>query len=535
MLEKIIENWLDKTTERSFQQPYCYMLSADGHTIIHSTRHSAMEMGKDIITIAPDETPCAFQLKTGNISLTKWRNEISPQIDDLVCGQINHPSVDSSKHHRSYLVTNGRIEEEVSRAIDDRNRAWARQGQSYFRLETIVRGELLKKATKLGIDLWPSELTDIKTLLEMFLEGGEGVLPKGKLASLFESTFLLDNEIAPSENHCKRTIASAALLCTIATSSFTKGENHVAEIEAWTLYIAYVLALAERQDLPSKVYEGEFEIATQSIYDFLVNLCDEMKERKNLIEGNPLADSYVYGVRLTWLVGLMSVYALWRRSNGEPKGEADDFLREFCKKKRRQLKLWGEAAIPQWLAFFWYFRKIDGTMEPDILLYSLISAICKLNHPRSKTFLANSYYEAEDILPHIFGIAEEPITDTFRGNSHTLEGLTHLYVRRNWKQTMRVLWPNITRLAYRSFVPENYCDFYRWKNEEGTDKIVFPKHTQEWEELKSASFESEGACIPPSIKKHPVLLLLFLCVYPHRMNSEIMRWLDTQIQEIPRP
>ena len=140
MLERVIENWLDKATEKSFQQPFCYMLSAEGHTIIHSTRHTAMEMGKDIITIAPDRIPCAFQLKSGNISLAKWRNEVNPQIDALVCGQINHPSVDTSEHHRSYLVTNGRIEEEVSREIDDKNRGWANQGLPGFHLETIVRG-----------------------------------------------------------------------------------------------------------------------------------------------------------------------------------------------------------------------------------------------------------------------------------------------------------------------------------------------------------------------------------------------------------
>ena len=169
MLERIIENWLDKATELSYQQPFCYMLSAKGYTIIHSTRHPAMELGVDIIAIAPDGTPCAYQLKTGNISLRKWRDEVGSQTDDLVCGQLNHPSVDTSKYHRSYFVTNGRIEEEVSRAIDDRNRAWESRNQPYRRLETIVRGELFEKAKKLGTDLWPSELTDITTLLEMFL------------------------------------------------------------------------------------------------------------------------------------------------------------------------------------------------------------------------------------------------------------------------------------------------------------------------------------------------------------------------------
>lgn len=538
MLERIIENWLDKASERSFQLPYRYMLSAEGHTIIHLTRHCGMEMGKDIITIAPDGTPCAFQLKAGNISLAKWRTEVSPQIDDLVAGKINHQSVDSPKHHNSYLVTNGNIAEEVCRAIDDRNRTWESQGQPYLRLETIVRGQLIEQAKKLGTDLWPSELTDIKTLLEMFLESGRGVLPKAKLASLFESTFPLkplDNGKDPSKAHCERSIASAAILCAIATSSFSNENNHVAEIEAWVMYIAYVLALAERWKLPVKAYEGEFEIATRSIYNALANLCDEIRERDFLVEGDPLADSYVYRVRVTWLLGLMSIYALWRRSYEVPKDETDDFLREFCKGKRHQLKLWGEAAIPQFLAFFWHFRKIDSTPEPEFLLGRLIASICKRNRPRGNTFLANPYYETEDILPHLLGVAEEPLEDDFRGKSYAVEGLVHLFVRRNWKQTMKFLWPGVTRLNWVSFEPENPWDFYRWRNQEGTNKIVVPERTQEWEALKALAFESAGTNIPPSIKDYPILLLLFLCVYPHRINAEILRWLDTQMKQVPRP
>ena len=542
MLERIIENWLDKATELSYQQPFCYMLSAEGYTIIHSTRHSAMELGVDIIAIAPDGKNCAFQLKTGNISLAKWRSEVSSQIEDLVCGQINHPSVDVSEHHISYLVTNGRIEEEVIRAIDDRNRAWASQGQSYC-LETIVGGQLLERAKRLGTDLLPSELTDVKTLLEMFLENGEGTLPKEKLASLFESTFPLKhlkNGKKPTKKHCERVIASAGLLCAIAISNFSKENNHVAEIEAWTLYIAYVFALVERWDLSIKAYKNELKIATQSIYDSLANLCDEVKERDDLIEGDLFADSYVYRVRMTWLLGLMSIYALWRHSKEEPTSEIDDFLSEFCKDKQHLLELWGEAAIPQFLAFLWYFRRINATMGPTIFLHHLISAICQRNGPNSRTFLANPYYEADNILPHILapilGPGEDPLEETFIGSSYALEGLVHLFIRTPWKQTMKRLWPGISKLASISYKPENSWDFYRWMNKkEGKIYDVYPKPMQEWNDLKALSFESEGACIPPTIKEHPILLLLFLCVYPHRMNAEIMRWLDTQMQQIPRP
>ena len=381
MLEKVVENWLDNAIERSFEKPFCYMLSAEGHTIIHLTRHGPQEKGKDIITIKPDGTPCAFQLKTGKISLTEWRKNISSQTSDLVSLRIRHPSINSSKHHESYLVTNGRIEEEVSDAIDLRNQTWKSQNQPYLNLKTIVRGELHKKAKRLGINLWPSELTDIKTLLEMCFEDGKGVLPKAKLASLFESIVPLkplDNGETPPKTHCARAIASTGLLCAIATSSFTNENNHVAEIEAWMLYIAYVLAVAERWKLPVKAYKNELEIAKDSIYNSLANLCDEIKERDELIEGDLLEDSYVYRIRLTWLLGLMSVYALWRRKDGISKNDVDNFLSEFCREKRHQLQLWGEAAVPQFLAFFWYFRKTIGTMDPDFLLLDLISLILGL-------------------------------------------------------------------------------------------------------------------------------------------------------------
>ena len=538
MLERIVENWLDKATERTFQQPYCYMLSAKRHTIIHLTRHWSMELGKDVITIAPDGIPCAFQLKTGNISLSRWQTEVSPQIDDLVVGQISHPSVDSSKHHRSYLVTNGNIHEDVSRAIDDRNRTWANQGQPYLHLKTVVRGQLIEQAKQLGDNLWPTELTNIQTLLEMFLESGQGILPKEKLVTLFESTLPLkhlDNGSEPSRTHCERVIASTAILCAIAISSFSTEKNHVAEIEAWVLYISYVLALAERWDFSNEVYKNEFEIAMQSIYSSLANLCDEIKEREYLTEGNLLADSYVHDVRVTALLALMSIYALWRGSKSESKNEADDFLREFCQKRWNQAYLYGEGAIPQFLAFLWYFRKINATKKPDDLLGGLISSICKRNGPSGRRPYASPYYGPEDILPHILGVAEEPLMDSFRGESYALEGLAHLYVCRNWKQRMKSLWPGVTRLMYMSFEPENFCDFYRWRNEEGQNRTVSPQHTQDWEELRELASESDGACIPPSIKKYPILLLLFLCVYPHRMNAEILRWLDTQMEQIQIP
>ena len=85
MHERLVEGWLDSANERSYQAPFCQMLVADGHRIIHTTRHAPIEFGKDIITVNPDGVTCVFQLKGnpgGRLTLTQF-NEIYAQLSQL--------------------------------------------------------------------------------------------------------------------------------------------------------------------------------------------------------------------------------------------------------------------------------------------------------------------------------------------------------------------------------------------------------------------------------------------------------------------
>lgn len=536
MIERLIENWLDKANERTYQIPFCHMLSNEGYTVLHLTRHCAMELGKDILAVDPDGMPCAYQLKTtskGKISLRMWRKELNQQMFDLVAGAIEHPSIDSSKPHKAFLVTNRELEEEVIRAIGDMNNRWAQQGQPQLKLDTIVRGDLIRKAQALETNLWPSELRDVRTLLQLFLENGQGQLPKEKLSSLFEAMSPV-SEIAGTDNvsstQCSRILASSALLCAIAISSFSNQRNHAAEIEAWTLYVAYLMALVEGRGLPCALWNNEFEIAATTIYNCLSDLCSELKERGHFVEGHPFADAPLYRIRMTYLVGLMSVYAFFRQERKETHSETDEFIRRFCLDHKRKLYLWGEAAIPQLLAFYWYFRTIDATLKPMSLITELIRAISIRNRPGSDCPLANPYYAARDILPYTLGVSDQPLEDRFDRQSYALEGLVHLFVRQNWKQTMKLLWPDVTRLAFVSFEPRRPCDFFRWRSKNGTHRTVLPRRRQEWTDLKCVASESQGQCLPASMRSSPALALLFLLVYPHRMNAEILRWLDAELQ-----
>jgi hypothetical protein len=114
VLARLIEAWTDSVSERAYQTPFCHMLIHRGHRILHSTRHGALELGKDVVTVDGDGIPCAFQLKghPGGRLRKREYGELLPQINELLYQPILYPGAPKEKH-RAFLVTNGEVEEEV--------------------------------------------------------------------------------------------------------------------------------------------------------------------------------------------------------------------------------------------------------------------------------------------------------------------------------------------------------------------------------------------------------------------------------------
>ena len=490
MIERVVENWLDNATELSFQEPFCAMLSTAGHTVVHLSRHCGMELGKDVLTIAPDGVPCAYQLKTaqgGKISLRQWRDEIGKQVIDLVAGRIVHPSISATATHRAYLVTDGQIDEEVARAIDDMNRNWELSGQPHLRLETIVKGQLLEMGRALNTSLWPSELAAIQKLLQIFLTPGEELFPKALFAELMEETLPFDGphpENSPSLAACSRAVSSAALICALASSGFARSNNHVAEIDAWIIYASYIFALATKHDLPSRAWKPSMEIALASVCNRLIDLCEELRTRGHLMEGHLFGDQIFIPARRTWLAGLLGALGLARQlgQDIEMPREFEPFLHSFCQASVSQIQLWGEAAVPQMMALYWYLRVTEGGREPDDFLFGLITALAVANGRNGHRAIPDPYYGINDVLESAYGLGEKHIGDDFGGRSHTLEGLLHVYVRRNWKQHVRRLWPSITHVGFESYTPGEPWLFFLWRDRvrSSTVSLVQPSFTQDW-------------------------------------------------------
>ena len=155
MIEKLLENWLDSASERSYQPVFVQMLVADGYRVLHSSRHCLLEYGKDILAIAPDGVGCAFQLKgdpKGRMKVDEFRKSIQPQLVQLLAQRPSYPGF-PREPHRAYLVSNGQFEEEVQIA--------AREMDGYLaKLELWSRGHLLDACLRHAKTLWPGELTE---------------------------------------------------------------------------------------------------------------------------------------------------------------------------------------------------------------------------------------------------------------------------------------------------------------------------------------------------------------------------------------
>src|SRR5207248_11531013 len=86
--------------------------------------------------------------------------------------------------HRSFLVTNGQVEEEVVIAINRMNQANEIAGFPLRKLEVMQRGDLLERAKRLGHSLWPTEVQQMHLLLEMLVEPGTGKFPSDRAQSM---------------------------------------------------------------------------------------------------------------------------------------------------------------------------------------------------------------------------------------------------------------------------------------------------------------------------------------------------------------
>lgn len=530
MQERLVEIWLDSVSELAYQAPLCQVLLARGENVLHSTRHMPIEFGKDIISVAPDGVPCAYQLKgnpSGRLTLRQFRDEIQSQLFMLATQAIVFPGCPTGPH-RPFLVTNGQVDEEVQRAIDDMNRMLP---AGFHPVTIIARGTLLSWFCGQASEFWPSEIDDLGALLRTLAMTGRELPPVLELDKLLRSALLLDDGNEPSKAAVDRRVASAAVLVSIAIRSFSVAKNHYAVCMAWVMFAVYALCACERYGVKARGVAASIDLAEFAAFASLSSLVEEAAQGDGVVVDSPLVDAVLFRGRTTLLVGLASCLWLWCEVAGAAwpsptlRADAERFLRQT----RTNVTLWGEGAIPQVLSHIWFLQRSDATPQGDWNMVQLCDAVCgRAVEPQSG--IASPYYSFEDVMRHVLAPRlgwSDPLADeTARGTSSFSEGLYHLVVRTGLKGEAKALWSKFSRVGSRVFELEanwHYC-FWR-RHDDGREATRFPPLTDTWDNVVLQSRNVATPEIPGSLRDRPLMLLLFVILAPHRATPNVVRFL----------
>lgn len=514
---------MDSASERSYQQVFCQILAATGHRVLHSTRHTGIEFGKDVFTVGPDGVGCAYQLK-GNpgkkLTLKQYREEVQEQIIQLVTQPVIFPGF-PNEPHRSYLVTNGEFEEEVHRSVDDLNRAGY-----YSKLELIPRGVLYSQCLDLGLSLWPSEIQDSRKLLEIYLSNPNSQVDIPNLSSILGGILKIEG-MRPRfqfKSEFVRAVPSAALLTGISTSGHVEQRNHWAVISAWCMFYVSVIGSADKHGyrIDGSVLHS-LNLAYQSIMDELVQLWQEVASRSHMVEGIPITDQVVYRWRYTLLLGLFSVLMLEDERSSVLSEEARTQLESWLTKKHEHAVLWGEGAVPSFYLWLTWLRKYDPTIRPDYQIAQLVRAVLHLNRNGNDHALVGPYVSYEEVTKLRMGLAgvEDDIAwdrESFDGVSHVTESLYHLLVRTNLKQACKGFWPEYSKIMHCSCIPDEAWEYCTVSIKSGVEEARIYPETYLWSDLRADALKSAYDRVPDELLCRPWLVALWWLLVPYRMT-----------------
>ena len=534
MIERAVENWLTKTNERNYQAAFCQVLLCKGHRILYISSHRPMEQGKDIITIDNNGEYCAYQLKTGDIDLKKWRGILS-EIKELIELPIIHPSIEKDKVHKSFLVTNGSITDEVRFQIDQINEDNKRKKRGYSYLDVINKQTMLKDFINAQGEFIPRELEDFNSFLELFLADGTDFLLKEKLFDFLDNTIFKD--IPKRKSDAINAIFSSVIIVTYLLGTYQTKKNYYAQFEAWTSLAACIVRYAEKTNLKKKEWIDSYNLAISEVVRNLSLLKKETLAKVDFLEGNRFGDGgLIYWARVTIVLG--SLAALENHFHTIDNSYIkDEQLVDLIRKNTKFLWFWGESAFPYFfnLIKYWELNGENQTAQfwLDWLFLHIIewnSPIRKKSEKNSKFNVknmgrANPYYSVNDILEVGLGIDLEKIDFTqFFGSSYTLESMILMLARKNRRDILDRNWRKLSHVLFKEFRPDEIEDIFTWCVYKGRNHSEFPEETQSWTELVK---KANDLCkIPDLYEEHSDLLRFFILICPHRANKHIISLLD---------
>lgn len=523
MFERLIENWLTNVNELGLQIPFCELLLARGFRVLHISRHSRGEHGKDVVARDADGQLWTFQMKGGDITFTQWRNELRGQVEDLVRLPVLLPGVGVDEPHNPVLVTNGELRGDALDSVRHYSELWERDGRR--RLQVWHGPELLRMFVEAHGSYLPTRLTEFRQFVELYVADGEGRCPRAEFARFLEH-LVSSERTGVRATEIKRGIESMVLMGTYILEQYERAENHISAAEGWVIVGATILHVAEREDLAEDRYLPSLELARLALERNLANLEAEVLSRPNFVEPEVvMVEPHVYGCRVSLVLGWLAAYTLLRRRRGERITEWARIM-EVVKREGRAIRLSGEVDWPLWVSLSLLIQKEAGANEPEEMLGLWVHWLTRSNQQDTGRGVPSPYWLHEKVLALQAGELPKHEEEQFTGQSYTLLSALDMLVRRLRRQMVRHLWPTASRVHFCDYHPDGPAEWFRWKSTKGDMRFVDFPQPRSWSAWRSEVCASARDAVPPRLVRHPDWILPFALTYPHRMNRALTAFVD---------
>ncbi|MBL9183176.1 MAG: hypothetical protein JNN17_13645 [Verrucomicrobiaceae bacterium] len=522
MKERLVESWLSKINERGYGITFCQILASKGYRVIRYG-HSSIELGKDVLAISPQGDVCAYQLKSGDVSLADVTKHIE-QLQMLVATHPVHPGLPSTFVYRVFFVTTGDFKDPAIALIKELNAKW--RMHRWPEVQTIGGRDLVTDLIAMSSDFWPTEAPDMRAFLELHLARGRGDLDIGKLARLLRQIV----EGKGSARDVERRSAAANIFCSYALGGFYATDDHWSIFQGWTVCASTIGYMGESFEVPKDSWMPSFTLAKEGAMNALRLLSEEALCDGAFIVQDREIDQYTR-VRNTTALAATAAYMLIAadRVTAANRFKPLALIAQFIERDR--LVFWGEGAFSQFAMLIWFLESF-GLQEPaSILLQTLLSTVVSSNAPGSLNPLSDPYSNADECLVNMIKAVENNQPSPRRKSvySYSLLPIVTLLARRDLRSVLEDHWKAVSQVRITWFRPEKPAGMLLWRCESGSEQDGGFDQPQSWDELRKYACRDDRERLPSLLRDDFEFGLMFMLAFPHRISVSLTKLLDEKL------
>jgi len=530
VVDRLVESWLDSQGERQYQPAFIQLLVSEGWSVLHNTRHSPIELGKDVIARSPEGELYCFQLK-GNPGTRVTKTEaqgLLSQVIELIdlppSGLYRKPG----ERHVAVFVTNGTVDEEAELLFSRAGERTTVATCAASRFEITTRGDLLARFVKVAGQIWPTSVEGTRAILNLMAEDGRSLPDPIKIGEVLTAAAPVPDAGASQAARSAR-LNALLVIAEVVKAPWQTAANHYGLFSITVLASVHALLFcdtAARLEIAARYADLAVEHAQDLIAEAQGSAftADEV-----WAEQSPL-DEIDFMAERARLVADCAAVLLICGANEVPEAFAR-YAEGLVSTTLETPVMWGFAVLPSSLLRWWAFERSADRKTSNAALETVLGAALERSlrmggHPP----LPGPYYSFLDVWAwsgSVANVADNAIYgDNFERRVWFARPLLQILARRGAKEACQRIWPLYAEVVHEEadLPAERFFDPQLVSDGGGVRTNLF--ESKSWVDLVHEAEQAVGAAFLAPFRDLAWLFAAYIAIVPYRGWTDVLMWVD---------